>query len=40
LDVASLEVEEGRYESDEIEAIIDKNKLVNDAFILIKTVST
>jgi hypothetical protein len=39
LDTASLEVEEGRYESGEIEAIIDKNKLISDAFLLIKTVS-
>lgn len=39
LDVASLEVEEGRYESEKIEAIINKSKLISDAFLLIKTVS-
>jgi hypothetical protein len=39
LDAASLEVELGRYQSEEIEAIIDKNKLISDAFLLIKTVS-
>ncbi|MDY7047288.1 MAG: DUF29 family protein [Microcystis panniformis WG22] len=39
LDAASLEVESGRYQSEQIEAIIDKNKLISDAFILIKTVS-
>jgi hypothetical protein len=39
LDAASLEVEAGRYQSEQIEAIIDKNKLISDAFILIKTVS-
>jgi hypothetical protein len=39
LDASSLEVEEGRYESNEVEAIINKNKLISDAFLLIKTVS-
>lgn len=39
LDAASLEVELGRYQSEQLEAIIDKNKLISDAFILIKTVS-
>ncbi|NCS11991.1 MAG: DUF29 domain-containing protein [Microcystis aeruginosa G13-09] len=39
LDAASLEVEAGRYQSEQIEAIIDKNKLISDAFLLIKTVS-
>ena len=39
LDAASLEVESGCYQSEQIEAIIDKNKLISDAFILIKTVS-
>jgi len=39
LDAASLEVEAGRYQSEQNEAIIDKNKLISDAFILIKTVS-
>ena len=39
LDAASLEVELGRYQSEEIEAIIDKNKLISAAFLLIKTVS-
>jgi hypothetical protein len=39
LDAASLEVELGRYQSEEIEAIIDKNKLISDAFLLIKTFS-
>ncbi|NCR42690.1 MAG: DUF29 domain-containing protein [Microcystis aeruginosa W13-11] len=39
LDAASLEVESGRYQSEQIEAIIDKNKLISDAFLLIKTVS-
>ncbi|MFM2380868.1 MAG: hypothetical protein RLZZ143_3451 [Cyanobacteriota bacterium] len=38
-DAASLEVEAGRYQSEQIEAIIDKSKLISDAFILIKTVS-
>ncbi|MBE8993154.1 DUF29 family protein [Microcystis aeruginosa] len=37
LDAASLEVESGRYQSEQIEAIIDKNKLISDAFTLIKT---
>ncbi|TRU48791.1 MAG: DUF29 family protein [Microcystis aeruginosa Ma_QC_Ca_00000000_S207] len=40
LDAASLEVEAGRYQSEQIEAIIDKNKLISDAFLLIKTVSS
>jgi hypothetical protein len=39
LDAASLEVAEGRYEVDEIGAIIDKDKVISDAFVLIKTVS-
>ncbi|MFN7218414.1 DUF29 family protein [Microcystis sp.] len=39
LDAASLEVEAGRYQSEQIEAIIDKNKLISDAFLLIKTFS-
>ncbi|MCA2642253.1 MULTISPECIES: DUF29 family protein [unclassified Microcystis] len=39
LDAASLEVEAGRYQSEQIEAIIDKNKLISDAFLLIKNVS-
>ncbi|GAL95668.1 MAG: DUF29 family protein [Microcystis wesenbergii TW10] len=39
LDAASLEVEAGRYQSEQIEAIIDKNKLISTAFILIKNVS-
>ena len=40
LDAASLEVELGRYQSEEIEAIIDKNKLISDAFLMIKNVSS
>ena len=39
LDAASLEVELGRYQSEQLEAIIDKNKLISDAFLLIKNVS-
>ena len=39
LDAASLEVESGRYQSEQLEAIIDKNKLISDAFLLIKNVS-
>ena len=39
LDAASLEVESGRYQSEKLEAIIDKNKLISDAFLLIKTFS-
>ncbi len=39
LDAASLEVESGRYQSEQIEAIIDKNKLISAAFLLIKNVS-
>jgi hypothetical protein len=39
LDAASLEVEEGRYEVGEIDAIIDKDQVISDAFVLIKTVS-
>lgn len=39
LDAASLEVESGRYQSEQIEAIIDKNKLISDALLLIKNVS-
>ncbi|TRV46340.1 MAG: DUF29 family protein [Microcystis panniformis Mp_MB_F_20051200_S9] len=40
LDAASLEVEAACYQSDQIEAIIDKNKLISDAFLFIKNVST
>ena len=40
LDAASLEVELGRYQSEQLEAIIDKNKLISDAFLLIKNVSS
>ncbi|MDB9419019.1 DUF29 family protein [Microcystis aeruginosa CS-563/04] len=39
LDAASLEVEAGRYQSEQIEAIIDKSKVISDAFFLIKNVS-
>ena len=39
LDAASLEVEAGRYQSEQIEAIIDKNKLISAALLLIKNVS-
>ena len=39
LDAASLEVEAGRYQSEQIEAIINKNKLISTAFLLIKNVS-
>ncbi|GCL46591.1 DUF29 family protein [Microcystis aeruginosa] len=39
LDAASLEVESCRYQSEQLEAIIDKNKLISDAFLLIKNVS-
>jgi hypothetical protein len=39
LDAASLEVESGRYQSEQLEAIIDKNKLISDALLLIKNVS-
>lgn len=39
LDAASLEVEAGCYQSEQIEAIINKNKLISDAFFLIKNVS-
>jgi hypothetical protein len=39
LDAASLEVESGRYQSEQIEAIIDKNKLISAALLLIKNVS-
>ena len=39
LDAASLEVESGRYQSEQLEAIIDKNKLISDAFLMIKNVS-
>ncbi|WP_430013711.1 DUF29 family protein [Microcystis ichthyoblabe FBCC-A1114] len=39
LDAASLEVESACYQSEQIEALIDKNKLISDAFLLIKTVS-
>ena len=40
LDAASLEVESGRYQSEKLEAIIDKNKLISDAFLMIKNVSS
>ena len=40
LDAASLEVEAGGYQSEQLEAIIDKNKLISDAFLLIKNVSS
>ena len=36
LDEASLEVAEGRYEPEEIEAKINKEQIINDAFLLIK----
>ncbi len=36
LDEASLEVAEGRYEPEEIEAKINKDEIINDAFMLIK----
>lgn len=39
LDAASLEVEAACYQSEQIEALIDKNKLISAAFLLIKTVS-
>ena len=39
LDAASLEVEAACYQSEQLEAIIDKNKLISAAFLLIKTVS-
>ncbi|GCA94906.1 DUF29 family protein [Microcystis aeruginosa] len=39
LDAASLEVESGRYQSEKLEAIIEKNKLISDALLLIKNVS-
>ncbi len=39
LDAASLEVESGRYQSEKLEAIIDKNKLISAALLLIKNVS-
>lgn len=39
LDAASLEVEAGCYQSEQIEAIINKNKLISTAFLLIKNVS-
>jgi len=39
LDAASLEVEAACYQSEQIEAIIDKNKLISDAFLMIKNVS-
>ena len=40
LDAASLEVEAACYQSEQLEAIIDKNKLISDAFLLIKNVSS
>ncbi|MDJ0670137.1 MAG: DUF29 family protein [Microcystis flos-aquae DF17] len=39
LDAASLEVEAACYQSEQLEAIIDKNKLISTAFLLIKNVS-
>lgn len=36
LDEASLEVAEGRYEPEEIEAKINKDQIINNAFLLIK----
>jgi hypothetical protein len=39
LDAASLEVEAACYQSEQIEALIDRNKLISAAFLLIKTVS-
>ncbi|BAG03383.1 DUF29 family protein [Microcystis aeruginosa] len=39
LDAASLEVETACYQSEQLEAIIDKNKLISTAFLLIKNVS-
>ena len=39
LDAASLEVEAACYQSEQIEAIIDKNKLISAALLLIKNVS-
>ncbi len=36
LDEASLEVAEGRYEPEEIEAKINKEQIINNAFLLIK----
>lgn len=40
LDAASLEVEAACYQSEQIEAIIDKSKLIRTAFLLIKNVSS
>ena len=40
LDAASLEVGAACYQSEQIEAIIDKNKLISDAFLMIKNVSS
>jgi hypothetical protein len=39
LDTASLKVELACYQSEQLEAIIDKNKLISTAFLLIKNVS-
>ncbi|MGB5597031.1 MAG: DUF29 family protein [Crocosphaera sp.] len=39
LDQASLEVAEGRYDPEEIEAKINKDKIINNAFLLIQSVS-
>lgn len=39
LDAASLEVEAACYQSEQLEAIIDKNKLISAALLLIKNVS-
>lgn len=39
LDQASLEVAEGRYDPEEIEAKINKDKIINSAFLLIQSVS-
>ena len=39
LDQASLEVSEGRYEPEDIEAKINKDQIINNAFLLIQSVS-
>ncbi len=39
LDQASLEVFEGRYEPEDIEAKINKEQIINNAFLLIQSVS-
>lgn len=35
IDTASLEVDEGRYEPEELAALIDSSQLLNDALLLI-----